>query len=144
MLANAIGSLYQGREDKDNGITGSKAVILHRWVKTPLASHVRYPTYQKLTLWFGFLTAAKLWSSIENDFYGGEGVTTTWGAVLKGHSIKKSEKHWSKAIQLPAQFHSFSTTAVKMIFLVLIPHGWICFKCFHESPASPSSLGYAI
>jgi hypothetical protein len=48
------------------------------------------------TLWFTRVTKLHSWSSHENNFMvGGRGaaVTTTWGTVLKGCSIRKGESH---------------------------------------------------
>jgi hypothetical protein len=36
-----------------------------------------------------------------NEISYGWGITTTQGAVLKGHSIRKVEKHWSKLTNEP-------------------------------------------
>ena len=43
-----------------------------------------------------FITVAKLqlWSSNKSNFM--VGVTTTWGTVLEGHSIRKGENHCSR------------------------------------------------
>lgn len=62
------------------------------WGSTTLSweTDIRYPAYLILILWF--ITSAKiqLWSSHELIFW--LGVTTTWGMVLKSHSIRKVDK----------------------------------------------------
>jgi hypothetical protein len=53
-------------------------------------SHKGYSAYQVFTLWFTTVAKLQLQSSNEIILWGG-GVTTTWGTVLKGHSIRKAE-----------------------------------------------------
>lgn len=60
------------------------------------------PAYQRSfvsEIYIKFHNSAKLqlWSSDENNFMMGE-VATTWGTVLKGHSITEIKKHCSKTL----------------------------------------------
>ena len=55
-------------------------VAEHRWKSRDL--HLQFLTVEKLQLWNSEIM---LWL----------GVSTTWGAVLKGHNIRKVGTHWS-------------------------------------------------
>ena len=50
-----------------------------------------HPAYQVFMLQLITVTELQLWSHNENNFM--DGVTTTWGAVLEGRSIRKVENH---------------------------------------------------
>jgi hypothetical protein len=66
-------------------------VVLILWVMTLLGV-----IYKIFTLQFTTVARLQLWSSNENKFRVG-GVTTTWGTVLKSHSITKVENHGCRA-----------------------------------------------
>ena len=73
---------------------GFRAVVLNPWVATPCGeSHDLFIwiIYKIFTLWFTTVAKLQLWISSEILLW--LGVPTTWGTVLKGHSIRKVEKH---------------------------------------------------
>jgi hypothetical protein len=61
-----------------------RSVVLNLWILTPLEV-----TYQILTLWF--ITVAKLQSWNRNGIIFWLRVTTVWGTILEGCSIRKVE-----------------------------------------------------
>ena len=74
-----------------------RAVVLNLWVATPgggsqmtfsYGSHIRYLHY--------VTTVAKLQLWISSEMLLWLGVPTTWGTVLKRHSIRMVEKHCSR------------------------------------------------
>ena len=73
---------------------GFRAVVLNPWVATPCGeSHDLFIwiIYKIFTLWFTTVVKLQLWISSEILLW--LGVTTAWGTVLKGHSIRMVEKH---------------------------------------------------
>ena len=74
-----------------------RAVVLNPWVATPCGeSHGLFIwiTNKIFTLWFTTVAKLQLWISSEILLW--LGVPTTWGTVLKGHSIRMVEKHCSR------------------------------------------------
>ena len=74
-----------------------RVVVLNLWVATLWGESndffIRF-TYKIFTLWFTTVAKLQLWISSEILLW--LGVPTTWGTVLKGHSIRMVEKHCSR------------------------------------------------
>ena len=83
-------------------VSGSAVLNLYRlrplWRLDNLSqgSHIRYPAYQIFILRFITVAKLQLWSSSERILW--LWVTTACRTVLKGHSAKKVENHWSRGI----------------------------------------------
>ena len=80
---------YCNLSQKEKFLCFSRTVVLKLWVMTPWGSHIR--------LWFITVSKLQLWRS--NEIMLWLGVSITRGTVLKGHSIRKVENHWSRMRQ---------------------------------------------
>ena len=117
-----------------------RAVVLNPLVTTPCGeSHSLFIwiTNKIFTLWFTTVAKLQLWVISEILLW--LGVTTTWGTVLKGHSIRKVEKHCSRGYFYFKPLQKGGVACVLSYFTILT----ICevgFPCTHYKQESAGSV----
>lgn len=91
--------------------------------------NISYLTYQMLALWLTAVAKLQLCCGKKNKFIGGRGVTTTWGAVLKCHSMRKAENHFStvllwlnRVLQFILLQYQLFSVCVYLLFCVCTPY----------------------
>ena len=115
-----------------------RAVVLNLWVATPCGESrdlfIRI-TYKIFTLWLTTVAKLQLWISSEILLW--LGVPTTWGTVLKGHSIRMVEKHCSRGYFYFKPLQKGGVACVLSYFTMLT----ICEVGFPCTPYKQDSAG---
>ena len=99
LIGNFLELLFQDQPD-------SRAAVLNLGASTPLGesndplqgSHIIYPICQVFTLRFVTVAKLQVWNS--NEIILWLKVTTTWGTLLKGCSVRKVESHCLRATRV--------------------------------------------
>lgn len=103
-------------------------MVLKLWVVTLFIG--RGITYQISTLQFITVDKLQLQSSNRNNFM--VGATTTWGAVLKDHSIRKAENHWARKMDFLMSSVRQRTNKPAWPSFIIVILSWTLSSLMHE------------